>query len=75
MQGGYWVECTYPDGTIALINLNRVVAIECYEKGAMIRFSRAEGDNLIVVEAPYDVLKMKPVAMGEAQTDGCRDRS
>ncbi len=67
MQGGYWVECTYPDGTSALINLDRVVAIEGYEKGAMIRFSRNEGDLLIVAEAPYDVLKLKPIALGEAQ--------
>ena len=61
MHGGYWVECTYPDGTLALINLDRVAAIERYEQGAMIRFSRAEGDNLIVVEAPHDILKMKPI--------------
>jgi hypothetical protein len=67
MRGGYWVECTYPDGTLALINLDRAVAIEGYEKGAMIRFSRAEGDHLIVTEAPYDVLKLKPFALGEAQ--------
>ena len=32
MHGGYWVECTYPDGTLALINLDRVAAIERYEQ-------------------------------------------
>ncbi len=57
MDSGHWVQLTLSDGKEVYVNLARVVAIEHHEGGSIVRFSRQEGNRLIVVEKPLEILK------------------